>query len=61
MSKANNTLKKKEYKYKYSSQLQKVVRKNAHYFLYMLGGILLSVFFYAKLYFIYLFSKLYLI
>jgi len=44
-----NTLKKKEYKYKYSSQLQKVVRKNAHYFLYMLGGILLSVFFYANL------------
>lgn len=44
-----NTLKKKEYKYKYSSQLQKVVRKNAHYFLYMLGGILLSVFFYVNL------------
>lgn len=44
-----NTLKKKEYKYKYSSQLQKVVRKNAHYFLYMLGGILLSVFFCANL------------
>lgn len=44
----NGTLKRKEYKYKYSSQLQKIVRKNAHYFLYMLGGILLSVFFYAN-------------
>lgn len=43
-----NTLKKKEYKYKYSNQVQKIVRKNAHYFLYMLGGILLSVFFYVN-------------
>lgn len=44
----DDTLKKKEYKYKYSSQVQKIVRKNAHYFLYMLGGILLSVFFYVN-------------
>lgn len=38
-------LENKEYKYKYSDKIQKIVRKNAHYFLYMFGGINLSVFF----------------
>lgn len=33
--------------YKYSEKVQKVVRKNAHFFLYMLGGVILSVFFCA--------------
>ena len=34
-------------KYNYSQELQTFVRKNAHYFLYTIGGIILSVFFYA--------------
>ena len=34
-------------KYNYSKELQTFVRKNAHYFLYTVGGIILSVFFYA--------------
>ena len=34
-------------KYNYSEELQTFVRKNAHYFLYTIGGIILSVFFYA--------------
>ena len=34
-------------KYKYSAELQKVVRKNAHCFLYTIGGVVISVFFYA--------------
>lgn len=36
-------------KYNYSKELQTFVRKNAHYFLYTVGGIILSVFFYAFL------------
>ena len=36
-------------KYNYSQELQTFVRKNAHYFLYTVGGIILSVFFYAFL------------
>ena len=36
-------------KYNYSQELQVFVRKNAHYFLYTVGGIILSVFFYAFL------------
>ena len=36
-------------KYNYSQELQTFVRKNAHYFLYTIGGIILSVFFYAFL------------
>lgn len=44
-----NTQEKKEYKYMYSKEVQKIVRKNAHFFLYMVGGIILSVFFYAFL------------
>lgn len=39
----------KTQKYKYSENVQKIVRKNAHYFLYMIGGVILSVFFYALL------------
>lgn len=39
----------KTQKYKYSEDVQKVVRKSAHYFLYMIGGVILSVFFYALL------------
>jgi hypothetical protein len=42
-----DTLENKEYKYKYSNKIQRIVRKNAHYFLYMVGGIILSVFFCA--------------
>lgn len=34
-----------KYKYEYSANVQKIVRKNAHYFLYMIGGVILSVFF----------------
>lgn len=34
-----------DYKYVYSDKIQKIVRKNAHYFLYMVGGVVLSVFF----------------
>ncbi|MDO4282321.1 MAG: VanZ family protein [Clostridia bacterium] len=32
--------------YNYPSNIQSVVRKNAHYFLYLVGGVLLSIFFY---------------
>lgn len=34
-----------KYMYKYSGRVQTLVRKNAHYFLYMIGGIVLSLFF----------------
>lgn len=40
-----NSLENKKYKYTYSNKIQKIVRKNAHYFLYMIGGVFLSVFF----------------
>ncbi len=43
-----NSLENKKYKYTYSNKIQKLVRKNAHYFLYMLGGVFLSVFFCAN-------------
>lgn len=43
-----NSLENKRYKYTYSNKIQKLVRKNAHYFLYMLGGVFLSVFFCAN-------------
>lgn len=42
-----NSLENKKYKYTYSNKIQKIVRKNAHYFLYMIGGVFLSVFFCA--------------
>lgn len=42
-----NSQENKKYKYTYSNKIQKIVRKNAHYFLYMVGGIFLSVFFCA--------------
>lgn len=42
-----NSLENKKYKYTYSNKIQRIVRKNAHYFLYMLGGVFLSVFFCA--------------
>lgn len=42
-----NSLENKKYKYTYSNKIQRIVRKNAHYFLYMVGGIFLSVFFCA--------------
>ena len=47
----NNTDKiksQKTIKYKYSDEIQLFVRKNAHYFLYLTGGIILSAFFYAQ-------------
>lgn len=40
---------KEDYKYVYSDKIQKIVRKNAHYFLYMVGGVVLSVFFCTNL------------
>ncbi len=41
----NNTDNKTTQKYKYSSKLQKIVRKNAHCILYTVGGVAISVFF----------------
>lgn len=37
----------KTQKYKYSSEVQKIVRKNAHCILYTIGGVVISVFFSA--------------
>ena len=42
---SENNKYKYKYKYEYSANVQKIVRKNAHYFLYMIGGVILSVFF----------------